>query len=95
MKDVELVPLIIDSVDFLNNTVEGGTLPSRDVIVNAGNELNGDSVTVGANVAGNWTADFNPFDVTPAMGVEARVADADGDMTQVDPRRASARSAVR
>ena len=87
-RDLVLVPLAVDNVDWEQDTVEGSAEPNAAVEVEAFIPWE-DSVQVGAiaDVDGYWTADFGTagHDLTQDMNVMARVRDDDGDATQAEP----------
>jgi uncharacterized repeat protein (TIGR01451 family) len=79
-KELTLVALTFDALNFTNDTASGTASPGTTVLVEL---FDGPSLEVVTNGSGDWLADFGAqgFDVTFAMGGIAQVLDSDGDST--------------
>jgi len=86
-KELVLVPLSLDAIDWDENTI-GGTGPaSAWISVNAGNDSGGHQMEVMVDANGNWSVDFDDdgFDITDDMWAQALFFDEDGDATVAEP----------
>jgi uncharacterized repeat protein (TIGR01451 family) len=80
VKELTLVALTFDALNFTNDTASGTASPGTTVLVGV---FDGPSLEVVTNGSGDWFADFGAqgFDVTFAMGAIAQILDSDGDST--------------
>jgi Ca2+-binding RTX toxin-like protein len=87
VKTVQIGPLSIDAIDFVNDIVSG-TAGSGDLVtVGLVGLGGGKSVFTEADTGGSWTADFAALsaDVTEHTAVSVSVRDVDGDVTTNGP----------
>lgn len=82
-KELVLVTLSIDAVDYDLDTVSGTADPGADVFVQVSAGAN---LQVTADGSGSWTADFGAegVDITVSDSIHSFVADTDGDATHAN-----------
>jgi hypothetical protein len=81
-KQLTIVPLTLDSVDFGTDVVTGTGPAGETVSVEVGDDSGGDSKEVTVQGDGSWSADFSPFNVTATMSGGVARYDVDGDATR-------------
>jgi hypothetical protein len=86
-KTIEVGPLSIDAIDFVNNTVSGTARPGELVTLGLVGLGGGTTAFTETDAGGSWTADFaaQNADVTEHTAVSVSVRDADGDVTANGP----------
>jgi raffinose/stachyose/melibiose transport system substrate-binding protein len=85
-KELLVVPLTFDSMDFGSDVLSGTADPGATVRINYGVHDEGYEAGATADGVGDWTVDLSgSFDVSPDTWAEAAIDDEDGDSTVARP----------